>query len=502
MRSQEREVVASEEAVPAAFRAHPGASVAQGGPAMVLALQRTVGNRSVTRLLREAANGSLADSRIRRRPAPSLLREERKVVLARVDRDSEAYLRGYNDGRANSPSASGPLTVEGLADYDAGYSDGSAESERAHQSLSPVMKVPRLDVPIELERDQQLGVIAAGEEGAARQEAAEEEIERRTRVVAPLQSLPTAEGPAGPAGSTMVTPDVALEILDNVSKGDAPFIPGKGKAGCSWFVTEGAPYTGIDPVKNVPVQVDITETPGKLVFRESDLQKLMAEMLDKTAVEAEKAWRQRFEIIQDVLSSKNRKSLARFSKAFAESRMWDRVGELVRSSEAKVGEIVLEPRSAFSKTPGKFAVVADASKIKLRGGVGPLVEAVKKAGVPEAESPVLEAATKLGEDLKWAGRVKTAFRYGGRVLIVVAVAADLYKIYRAKDHWRAVTEVAGGWAGATAAGGAFAAWFTPADTAGPWAWAAHGLGTLGAGAIGYFAGSRITRKIYELVVDD
>jgi hypothetical protein len=53
-----------------------------------------------------------------------------------------------------------------------------------------------------------------------------------------------------------------------------------------------------------------------------------------------------------------------------------------------------------------------------------------------------------------------------------------------------------------AAGSAFAAWFTPADAAGPWAWAAHGVGTFVAGGVGYWVGSETTRTIYELAVEE
>ena len=61
-------------------------------------------------------------------------------------------------------------------------------------------------------------------------------------------------------------------------------------------------------------------------------------------------------------------------------------------------------------------------------------------------------------------------RYGGRILIVVGIAADVCKVYHAQDKVKAVVESAGGWAGATASAAAFAAWFAPGDAAGPWAW--------------------------------
>lgn len=75
------------------------------------------------------------------------------------------------------------------------------------------------------------------------------------------------------------------------------------------------------------------------------------------------------------------------------------------------------------------------------------------------------------------------------------------RIYRAHDRLKATLTAVSGWTAATAAGAAFAAYWTPADAAGPWAWAAHGVGTLIAGGIGYWLGSTVTRNIYELVVE-
>ncbi|MGO4778980.1 hypothetical protein AB4084_26285, partial [Lysobacter sp. 2RAB21] len=54
---------------------------------------------------------------------------------------------------------------------------------------------------------------------------------------------------------------------------------------------------------------------------------------------------------------------------------------------------------------------------------------------------------------------------------------------------------------AAAAGGAFASVAAPVNATGPWGWAAYGVGTLASGAIGYMAGSEITKTVYELVVE-
>jgi hypothetical protein len=94
------------------------------------------------------------------------------------------------------------------------------------------------------------------------------------------------------------------------------------------------------------------------------------------------------------------------------------------------------------------------------------------------------------------------FRIGGRVFIVVGLAADGYRIYTAEDKVKETVKVAGGWAGAIAAGSAFATSFAPADAAGPWAWVVHGAGTLIAGGVGYFTVEKVAETTYELIVDD
>ncbi len=93
------------------------------------------------------------------------------------------------------------------------------------------------------------------------------------------------------------------------------------------------------------------------------------------------------------------------------------------------------------------------------------------------------------------------FRYGGKILIVVALAQDVCKVYTAQNRTKAVVTSVGGWVGASAAAAAFAAWWPPADVAGPWAWAGHGVGTLVSGGIGYWIGSQTMRTIYELVLE-
>jgi hypothetical protein len=60
-----------------------------------------------------------------------------------------------------------------------------------------------------------------------------------------------------------------------------------------------------------------------------------------------------------------------------------------------------------------------------------------------------QAAGKAGEVLYKSAR---AFRYAGKTLLVLGVAADLISIVTATDKWRQTAIVGGGWAGAEVAG--------------------------------------------------
>jgi hypothetical protein len=300
-----------------------------------------------------------------------------------------------------------------------------------------------------------------------------------------------------------VTPEVAAQILENMAKNQPPFKPELGKGGCSWFISEGNPYTGIDPVKNVDLPVEINRTANPVIFDEAKLDALFKQERAKLDMaEIEGKYRQHNKLPPDqALNSKARKAIERLAAKAAESKMWDQVAAEVKQSSAKVGEVILE-NSAFSKSGnGKFLVVADASKIQVKGGMSAVVNALEASG-SKVEPVVAEAVERTAARLKWAGRVRGAFRYGGRILIVVAVASDVYRIYHAQDKVKTVVETVGGWAGASMAAAGFSTVFAPADTAGPWAWAAHGVGVLIAGGIGYWTGSSTTRTIYEIIVEE
>ncbi|MEU6071477.1 DUF4157 domain-containing protein [Streptomyces sp. NPDC047082] len=316
--------------------------------------------------------------------------------------------------------------------------------------------------------------------------------------------LPSAI-PKGALGNVLLTPDVALSMIENMVAGKPPFRPELGVGGASWFVTEGTPYTGVGPESGVAMQIDLMDSEGGLVYQQADLDRIYLEEAAQAQPIVETQVREQFRVstgrdAASALSKALRDKISHHLDRLAQRRMWERIGREVAGSARKVGEVVLEAGGRFSATAGRFKVIADAAKIRVRGGVAALLRAVEKSGLARPAPSLAASAEELARTMKLAGRVRTVFRVGGKILIVVAVAADIVEIILAEDHLEALVVSASGWAGATAGSAAFTAMWTPADVAGPWAWAAHGVGVLVSGAIGYWVGSSVTRYVYRLVV--
>lgn len=119
----------------------------------------------------------------------------------------------------------------------------------------------------------------------------------------------------------------------------------------------------------------------------------------------------------------------------------------------------------------------------------PLASAAPEAAV---EATLLDAAK-----LKAAGRAFKIVKWGGRILLVVAIAIDAYEVYEAHFSPKVIAKKAGSWAGSLAAGGVAAEEASPLLLAGPWGWLGYGVIVGGAGAIGYFVGGEVTETIYE-----
>lgn len=201
-----------------------------------------------------------------------------------------------------------------------------------------------------------------------------------------------------------------------------------------------------------------------------------------------------------LLSNSLRERIARQVRGLAERRMWTQVGQRVAASPERVGEVILEVGGRFSSAPGRFTIVADPARIRLRGGLRALLDTVRESPVVRPVPELEQSAAELAAALRVAGQIRSVMRIGGRVVIIVAVAHDLYQIITADDRLEATLVSATGWARASAASAAFTALWTPADTAGPWAWLGHGVGVLVSGGVGYWAGSSTTRYVYRLIV--
>ncbi|MBK6687113.1 MAG: hypothetical protein IPG45_21775 [Deltaproteobacteria bacterium] len=304
------------------------------------------------------------------------------------------------------------------------------------------------------------------------------------------------DGTHGTAAST------AVQILETMADGRPAFRPELGQiGGVQWFVTEGTPHVGRGTSNPVTIPVEIEVPRGSLQFGEAELTRIYQAELGPARTLAEQQFRQRNNLAPtDPLNSRAQNTIRFNAERIAERQMWTRVGEQVARSESGVGRVTLQ-NSRFSRGgDGTFTLTSRPEAVRVRGGANALVEIIQRTGEP-VERPVLQAAEQLASRERWAGRVQGAFRVGGRVLIVAGAVADGYRIYQADDRLRESVRVAGGWAGATAAGGAFATWASPSLATGPWGWLGYGLGTLGAGAVGYFAGESIAEEAYELVVD-
>ena len=145
-------------------------------------------------------------------------------------------------------------------------------------------------------------------------------------------------------------------------------------------------------------------------------------------------------------------------------------------------------------------MIADRSLIRLRGGAAPLVKALVAAGF-RVSAGLLDAIKQAMLRIHPELQLVEVLRFGGRLLILAAVAADVYKIIYADDKLKATIQTAAGWAMATVFAETFALWWAPADVAGPEAWVVHVVGTLASGGIGYFVGSWTAGELYEIAIE-
>jgi RHS repeat-associated protein len=118
---------------------------------------------------------------------------------------------------------------------------------------------------------------------------------------------------------------------------------------------------------------------------------------------------------------------------------------------------------------------------------------------------------QAGTSATAAGRAITIFKWGGRAMFVIGVANSFVDIYYAEDKKREIVAQVGGWGGAWAGaevgaglgarGGAWAGAGITSETGGwgfvPGAIVGGLFGGLVGGAAGFWAGSKITRYVYD-----
>jgi len=142
--------LAADHASPAAEReAHGAAMIAvMGEPVPALSGQpSTIARQDDLDDLGTQPDASIPDSQASLPPtpaAPVALAEAAPPAGGRtVDTSSDAYLSGYNDGRAGYPAAPpSPLSPDAVDDYNEGYQNGAAEAENAQTSLPPAPAAP------------------------------------------------------------------------------------------------------------------------------------------------------------------------------------------------------------------------------------------------------------------------------------------------------------------------------------------------------------------------
>jgi hypothetical protein len=323
-----------------------------------------------------------------------------------------------------------------------------------------------------------------------------------------------------------ITPDGATAMANRMLNGDSGFDPAYSpkNGGSMFFVSQGNPYTGKNPEQTIEVEVSVKVPNDVLVFNDADLFEIQSELMIDVFEQNDAKIRQDPSLILKFknafknynnrpyreknftldasemgISKTKRDNLLRNERGNAENAMWTKVGERVKGYTSGFGKVIMGDNapSPYSTNAGEFLVVSESAKVKIIGGDQTFADAIANAGA-ETSSP---EALDVMRNAK-IGRVKAVFRVGGRLLLLYAIAQDTYSFFYAKDKLREITRIAGGWTGAWIAGGAFAAYFAPADTAGPWAWVAHGLGTMIASGIGYTVGSEMTTWVYDLQIED
>jgi hypothetical protein len=313
----------------------------------------------------------------------------------------------------------------------------------------------------------------------------------------------------GIPGRAAIRPDIAQLLLRDVIAGRIPAARGRGDV--AWFVTQGEPYVGNMTGQEIPVEVAINPNKPVRVITTAELEALGETWQRRAMAGADDARRMQWLETRAPHQANNPpffsrghlREITRISGQMGEQAMWRDIGRLTRESPGGIARVLLEDSTFSRNANGEFMTVADGADVRLRMRPGEFARYLLDQGiVTEAADPQLFREAQAFETrMRQAATARKWLRYGGRTLLVVGAVADGYRLYQSPNKARTGSQIAGGWAGALALGGAFATWFAPADVAGPVAWIAHGAGTLVFGAIGYFGGEQIGDWLYTSATD-
>lgn len=301
------------------------------------------------------------------------------------------------------------------------------------------------------------------------------------------------------------------KIINNLQNGkQSGFLP-FGKGNNSWFTSSGNPYVGISDAQKGTIRVEglVKLSSNRRVFTSADLERIFAEILNNSSEKANFSADFRDRWIKKGKVPDTTKFFKQLNYVWEHGavgeRMWRRIGNAI-SSHASMGEVILE-NSRFSRDPvtkafknGRFLIVPKAKDMRVKGGLVSLIDSLKAQGFASDAVDERIAAKEIAKRRNW-GKVVRCVKWGGKVLIVVGVATDVYEVYRAKNKVKAVVTKVGGWAGAWAGATAAGIVFAPAEAAPGPGTVVHGAVIIGSGVVGYFVGSATTRKVYELVVE-
>lgn len=118
-------------------------------------------------------------------------------------------------------------------------------------------------------------------------------------------------------------------------------------------------------------------------------------------------------------------------------------------------------------------------------GAGRVNTAARLNTLGETDATVAAAKSHFG------AKFQSAFKWGGRVVVLAAVTSDFIEIYNSDNKIRTITKKIGAWTTAGYGASRGSRWGT---FAGPWG---RLIGGLVGGAIGYFSGEKVTETVYD-----